>query len=441
MGKSVIIEILIIEHIILNVPMKLLIIGSGGREHALGWKLKQSQKVKKLYFAPGSAGTALIGENLNIDALDIENLLNFALQSKMDLTVVGPEAPLVSGIVNIFTEQGLRIFGPTKLAAQLESSKAWAAAFMNKYKIPQPKSSVFSDIDKAKKYIRQQGWQNIVIKADGLAAGKGVIIPSSQEEAAEGLESILVKKIFAEAGEKVVIQERLLGKEVSVLAFSDGKNVVPLLPAQDHKRIFDGNRGPNTGGMGAYSSVPFVDQKLLKKIETEILQPTISGMRKDGNSYKGVLYAGLMLAESGPKVLEYNVRFGDPETQPLMMLLNSDLVTIMDNCIDGNLKKEFVQFKKGVSVCVVLAAAGYPGDYKKGEEIQGLTTIKDPDIQVFHAGTAIKDNKVITNGGRVLGVTAVAENLPTALAKAYKNIGPNAIHFDGMHYRKDIGRT
>lgn len=421
--------------------MKVLIVGSGGREHALGWKLKQSNKVEKLYFAPGNAGTALLGENVNIDILDIERLLDFAMQNKIDLTVVGPEAPLVSGIVDIFTEKGLRIFGPTKSAAQLESSKAWAASFMQKYKIPHPETYVFSEINKARTYIKEQGWQNIVIKADGLAAGKGVIVPDSQEEANFGLESILVKKIFGEAGEKVVVQERLLGKEVSVLAFSDGKNIMSLLPAQDHKRIFDGNRGPNTGGMGAYSPVPFVNKQIVKKIETGILQPTISGMQEDSNPYKGVLYAGLMLTKSGPKVLEYNVRFGDPEIQPLMMLLDSDLLTIMDDCIDFGLDKQQIKFKKGSSVCVVLSAAGYPADYKKGEAIHGFSSIKDENVQVFHAGTSMKDGKIITSGGRVLGITSYAQSLTQALKKVYSVIGKNGIWFEGMYYRKDIGRA
>ncbi len=420
--------------------MKVLIIGGGGREHALGWKLSQSAKVTKLYFAPGNAGTLFLGENVPINALAFAELFKFAKLKAVDLTIVGPEAALVEGIVDLFTQSGLKIFGPSKAAARLESSKAWAASFMNQHSIPQPKSSVFSDLKQAQQYIQSEGWQNIVIKADGLAAGKGVVVPNSGQEADEALESILVKKIFGQAGEKVVIQERLTGPEVSILAFSDGKTAKLLVSSQDHKRVFDHDKGPNTGGMGTYAPVPFVKDKLLNKIRETIIQPTIDGMRKEGFLYKGILYPGLMLTKSGLRVLEYNARFGDPETQPLMMLLDSDLAKIMIACVEGTLDETEVKFKPGAAVCVVLAAEGYPGKYQKGEVINGLNKIMDSDIQVFHAGTALRYNDVITNGGRVLGITSYGKNIKDALQKVYAVIGKQGINFKGMKYRHDIGK-
>lgn len=422
--------------------MKILIIGSGGREHALGWKLAQSAgrrpKVKKIYFAPGNAGTNQIGENINIDCEDIDKLLNFALKNKIDLTVVGPEAPLALGIVDLFEKNNLKIFGPTKKAAQLESSKAWAIKFMEKYNIPHPRSFIFEDAKKAINFLESyQG--EVVVKADGLAQGKGVLVPKDKKEAKEAVKKNMIEKEFGEAGNKIVIQEKLVGQEVSITAFADGKTVTLMLPAQDHKRVFDNDKGLNTGGMGAYAPVPFVSKKLLKQIEKNILQKTIDGMRKEGVPYKGVLYAGLMINKNEPKVLEFNVRFGDPEAQPIMVLMKSDLLPILFSCLRGNLKKQRVTFRRGSAVCVVLASAGYPGKYKKGEIIYGLDKIGNSHSQIFHAGTATKNGQIITNGGRVLGVTAYGQNIKKAIKRVYEIIGKKVVYFKNMHYRKDIG--
>ncbi len=416
-----------------------LIIGSGGREHALGWKFSQSPQVEKVYFAPGNGGTDSVGENVAIDATNIDGLMKFAKDKNIDLTFVGPEAPLVSGIVDVFEKEELKIFGPNKKGALLEGSKAFAADFMQKHTIPHPISETFTDPDAAKKKIQRLTATKSVIKASGLAAGKGVILPQNDKEAFKTIDDIMINKVFGEAGSTAIIQERLSGPEVSIIAFTDGETVVPLVPSQDHKRIFDNDKGPNTGGMGAYAPAPFVTQEQLEDIKKNILERTVRGLAQDGIIFKGILYAGLMMTTDGPKVLEYNVRFGDPETQPLMMLLDCDLYELSMACIEGTLKTEMGKTRAGTSVCVVLAAKGYPGSYEKEFEIYGLNSIKDQHIQIFHAGTAKKNSVIITSGGRVLGVTAYGQDIKTARNKAYSAIGINGVHFDGMQYRKDIG--
>jgi len=420
--------------------MNILIVGSGGREHALGWKLKQSPHTTKLFFAPGNGGTGELGININIKAHEINKLLSFAIENNIDVTIVGPEDPLSMGIVDLFESKNQMIFGPSRLASRLESSKAWSTWFMKKYGIPQPISYTFKDYKKACSFFTTHNPLQFVIKASGLALGKGVILPQTKKEALGTIKKIMVDKEFGEAGNEVVIQEKLAGEEVSIIAISDGTTITPLLPAQDHKRIFDKDKGPNTGGMGAYAPVPFVTKKIINKIHETILQPTVEGMKKEGCPYKGVLYAGLMITKDGPKVLEYNVRFGDPETQPIMMLLKSDLLPLMLSCIKGNLKNKKIIFHNQASACVVLASKGYPGSYKKGELIQGLKTSDDKDIVIFHAGTTEKEGALFTNGGRVLGITARGKNFKDTIKKAYSIIGRKGVYFKGMQYRKDIGK-
>lgn len=420
--------------------MNILIIGSGGREHALGWKLKQSPQVKKLFFAPGNGGTVKLGTNIDIKAREINKLLSFSIKNKIDLTVVGPDDPLALGVVDLFEKKGLVIFGPNKLAARLESSKAWATNFMDKYGIPQPVHHTFKDYKNALTFINSHDMTHFVIKASGLALGKGVILPNTQEEARKALERIMIQKEFGEAGQEIIVQERLIGKEVSIMALSDGKIILPFIPVQDHKRIFNNDKGPNTGGMGTCAPVPFVTKKLIKEIQETILQPTIDGMEKEKCPYKGVLYAGLMITKEGPKVLEYNVRFGDPETQPVMMLLKSDLLSLLFSSIKGNLKDKKINFHKQASVCVVLASKGYPGTYKKGEVIYGLEKQYGSKTQIFHAGTVEKEGATLTSGGRVLGVATLGKNIEQALQKAYSNIGKKGVNFKGMQYRTDIGK-
>lgn len=420
--------------------MNILIIGNGGREHALGWKLKQSPQVSKIYFIPGNGGTYELGENVNIKTTDIKTILNFVKQHKIDFTVVGPEDPLSQGIVDIFEKNNCMIFGPTQAAARLESSKSWSAHFMKKYKIPHPVSYTFTSYKKAVAFFSANNPLLFVIKASGLAMGKGVVLPSSKEEAIKALEDIMIKKEYGEAGCEVVIQERLLGREISLLALSDGRNVRSFPAAQDHKRVQDDNKGPNTGGMGTYAPVPFVSKKLMKEIQNTILIPTINGMRQEKHPYKGVLFAGLMITKEGPKVLEYNVRFGDPETQSLMMLLKSDLLSLLLACSQGTLKKKKIIVYKKAAVCVVLASKGYPGVYTKGELIHGLEKISEKNISIFHAGTIEKEGKIYTNGGRVLGAATLENNLKTAIKKIYFIIRKRRVHFAGMHFRNDIGK-
>lgn len=418
---------------------KVLVIGSGGREHALGWKI--SQENCNVYIAPGNGGTRFCAENVDIHPDNIYGLVTYAQNHGIDLTIVGPEVPLADGIVNKFRDANLLIFGPTAEAAQLESSKIWTAKFMKKYGIPHPSFEVFDDATQALLEVEKRDPRTYVIKADGLAAGKGVIVPDTKEEAREAIEKIMVRREFGDAGDKVLFQERLTGPEVSVLAFTDGEMVVAMPPAQDHKRVFDDDKGPNTGGMGAYAPVPLVDDDLLWEIKDSILQPTIEGMKQDGHSYTGVLYAGLMLTKHGPKVLEYNCRFGDPEAQPLLTLLDSSLVAICHACITGGLTQEMVRFRPGFAVCVVLAAQGYPDGYAKGAEIIIPQSVKDTNnVHVFHAGTLFQNDELVTNGGRVLGITAYEETLQDAVKLAYSVIGEQGVYFQGMHYRRNIGK-
>ena len=415
--------------------MKVMIIGGGAREHALAWKISQSPKVKKLYVAPGNAGTASIANNLNIRPDDIEALAKAAQDIGIDLTVVGPEAPLASGIVDYFGRLGLSIFGPTKDATQIESSKVFAKKLMQKYGIPCPNSITFSSYSEAKKYLESQP-APIVVKADGLAAGKGVTVASSKEEALKALSDIMKTKIFGSAGDSVVIEECLAGKEVSLLAFTDGKTVIPMVPACDYKRVFDNDQGPNTGGMGSYSPPGFFDAKLTQQVVRTIPQPAVEAMTQEGMPYKGVLYAGLMIAADGPKVLEFNARFGDPETQATLPRLQTDLVDILLAIVDNRLNEVAVEWNNDACVGVVMASAGYPGNYKTGFSITGLDKL-DKETLVFHAGTKRSENsQVYTDGGRVLTVTASGKNMAEARAKVYQNLP--RIHFDGCHYRKDI---
>jgi len=420
--------------------MKILIIGSGGREHALGWKIKKSPLVDKIYFAPGNPGTKEIGENISLEVTDIQKLFKFAKSKKIDLTIVGPETPLVLGIVDVFKKEKMKIFGPSKKASQIEGSKTFSKQLMKKYKIPTAKYDIFNNFSDAKDHLQKTKYP-LVIKADGLCMGKGVSVCKNKKEAEKFLEGLMVDKTFGESAKKIVIEECLYGQEVSFMVITDGKDFLSLLPSQDHKRLIDNNQGPNTGGMGAYTPVPFVNNKLLKQIEKEIVAPTIKAMAKEGCLYQGVLYPGLILTKEGPKVLEYNCRFGDPETQPLMMSLESDLIEIILAQQNGKLKNKKLIFKKGFSVGVVLASTGYPEKYRKGDIIHGLEKINDKDINVFHAGTKEVDKKITTNGGRVLSVTATSPTLEETIKKVYQYIGKRSVYFKGMQYRRDIGKN
>lgn len=420
--------------------MKILIIGSGGREHALGWKIKQSPLVDKIYFAPGNHGTKEIGDNISIEATDINKLLKFAKSKKIDLTVVGPETSLVLGITDAFRKEKLKIFGPSKKSAQIEGSKIFAKQLMKKYKIPTAEFNAFDNFKDLENYLQKIKYP-IVIKADGLCMGKGVAVCKNKKEAEKFLKELMIDKTFGESAKKIIIEECLYGQEVSFMVITDGKDFLSFSSSQDHKRLIENNQGPNTGGMGAYTPVPFVDQKLIKQIEKEIVAPTIKAMAKEDCLYQGILYPGLILTKEGPKVLEYNCRFGDPETQPLMMLLESDLVEIILAQQKKQLKKKKMIFKKGFSVGVVLASAGYPGEYKKGDQIIGLDKVNDKDIQIFHAGTKEKNKKIITNGGRILSITSTGSTLEETIKKAYQFIGKKNIHFKGMQFRKDIGKN
>jgi len=420
--------------------MKILIIGSGGREHALGWKIKQSPLVSKIYFAPGNSGTKQIGKNVSIEVTNIQGLLKFAKGKKIDLTVVGPETPLVLGISDVFKKEKLKIFGPSKKAAQIEGSKTFSKQLMKKYKIPTAEYFSFNNFSEANKYLQHVKYPQ-VIKADGLSLGKGVAICKNRKDAEKFLKQLMVDKIFGGSGEKIIIEECLYGQEISFMVITDGKDFLSFLPSQDHKRLNENNQGPNTGGMGAYTPVPFLDKKLIKQIEKEIIIPTIKAMAKEGCLYQGILYPGLILTKEGPNVLEYNCRFGDPETQPLMMSLESDLIEIILAQQKGNLKNKKLIFKKGFSIGVVLASAGYPEEYKKGDQIIGLGKVNDKDVQIFHAGTKEVDKKIITNGGRVLSITAKSITLDETIKKAYQYIGKKGVYFKGMQYRKDIGKN
>jgi len=418
--------------------MKVLVVGSGGREHALVWKIAQSPKVSKVYCAPGNAGISEQATILPIKANDLSGFLEFALKERVDLTVVGPEEPLTKGIVDLFELKGLSIFGSSKKAAEIEGSKAFAKEMMKKYHIPTGSYEIFGDAKEAKNYIRKQG-APIVVKADGLAAGKGVIVCNTVEEAIQWVERIMVEKMFGEAGNCVVIEEYLVGEEASYIAFTDGKAILPMASSQDHKPIFDGDRGPNTGGMGAYSPAPVVTDQIHERIHEKILRPIIQGMGEEGRPYKGVLYAGLMIHDGNPKVLEFNARFGDPETQPVLMRMKGDIIPILEACIKGDLAGCKIEWDNRAAVCVVMASKGYPGDYEKGKPISGLEEVsRMEDVFVFHAGTASKDGQIITNGGRVLGVTGLGKDIPRAIDRTYQ--AAKKISWEGVHYRKDIGQ-
>ncbi len=419
--------------------MRILVIGSGGREHALVWKIAQSKLVDKIFCAPGNAGIAQQAECLDIKADDIGRLLDFARKEKIDLTVVGPEAALSSGIVDEFSHYGLRIFGPNKSAAQMEASKVFSKQLMAKYKVPTADFKVFADADEAKKYIEQVG-APCVVKADGLAAGKGVVVAKTVDEAKAAVTSMMQEKIFGDAGNKVIIEECLIGQEASILVLTDSREVIALASAQDHKRVFDNDQGSNTGGMGAYSPAPVVTRELLKDILGTIVYRTIDGLVKEGIDYRGVLYAGVMITKDGPKTLEFNVRFGDPETQAILPRLKSDLVEVMAAAAEQKLNRiRALDWDNRACVCVVCAAGGYPGDYAKDKEISGLDTAGAmQDVVVFHAGTKLENTKIVTSGGRVLGVTGRGNTIKEAINTTYQAV--DKINFEGMHYRKDIGK-
>ncbi len=416
-----------------------LIIGSGGREHALAWKIAQSSQVKHVFVAPGNAGTAneIKVSNVTIDVLDQQRQIEFACENHIDLTIIGPEAPLVNGVVDAFEAAGLACFGPHQQAAQLEASKAFSKDFMQRHGIPTAHYANFTNAADAKDYVRKHGTP-IVIKADGLAAGKGVVIAHTEGEAISTIDDMLVKQCFGDAGGQIVIEEFLTGEEASFIVITDGKTALPFATSQDHKARDDGDLGPNTGGMGAYSPAPVVNQALYDQIMTRVIQPTITGMEKDGCHYQGFLYAGVMISPQGEaKVLEFNCRFGDPETQAIMLRLQSDLYALCDATLQGQLASQTLQWDERPALGIVLAAGGYPGTYAKGDIIDGLDTFNEPDVKVFHAGTKVQGQHIITNGGRVLCVTALDKDIQTAQQKAYANV--EKIHWDHMYYRHDIG--
>jgi phosphoribosylamine--glycine ligase len=419
--------------------MKILIVGSGGREHALAWKISQSPHLEKLFCAPGNPGTMSIAENVAIDSSDIQGLADFAAQEKIGLTVVGPELPLTQGIVDDFEERGLKIFGPNKKTAELEGSKVFAKQFMERHQIPTAISKTAESPDAAVEILNSGKFSfPLVVKADGLAAGKGVIICENLKEAEEIVRLIMVERKFGEAGRRVLVEEYLRGKETSFIVLSDGEEVVPLVTTMDHKPVYDGDKGPNTGGMGAISPSPFIDKELFSEIMRSIVFPTVTHMREEGRKYKGVLYVGLMLTEEGPKVLEYNCRFGDPETQPQVLRMESDLVDILLAITEEDAQGKEIRWSPKASGCVVLASGDYPLAYEKGKRIEGLSQASEtPGIAIFHAGTKFQDGEYYTNGGRVLGICASEENLSETMEKIYKTI--SGISFEGMHFRRDIG--
>lgn len=419
--------------------MKILVVGSGGREHALAWKLAQSPKTTRLYCAPGNGGTRLLAENVPIPDSETDHLADFALQAGIDLTVVGPEVPLSLGLVDAFERQGLRVFGPTRKAAELESSKVFAKRFMERHKIPTGRFKVVDAADKARAVLKggELGWP-VVLKADGLAAGKGVIIAADMTEAEAAVQAIMVDRQFGSAGDLLLMEEFLRGRETSFIVISDGAQVLPLVTTMDHKAAFDGGRGPNTGGMGTISPSPHLDKALFAQVMSRIVLPTVTRMKEEGRTYKGALYCGLMLTAEGPKVLEYNCRFGDPETQPQMLRLESDLVDILNAAIDGNVLGDEIRWSGKAAGCVIMASGGYPGSYRKGFPIRGLEEASArPGVTVFHAGTRFENGTYKTNGGRVLGVCASGRTLQEAMDRIYAAAA--GIEFEGAHYRRDIG--
>ena len=413
--------------------VNVLVVGSGGREHAIGWKLSQSDNVDKVFHAPGNGGTL---NNVQISADNLDELAKFASENRC-FTVIGPEAPLAMGIVDMFNEKNLKVFGPTKEAAQLESSKIWAKQFLKRNNIPTAAFEVFDDPVKAKEYVNKIGY-NVVIKADGLASGKGVIVCDSKDEAEKSIDMMLVDKKFGDAGNNIIIEERIDGIEASYIALSDGKIAIPMATSQDHKRVFDNDKGPNTGGMGAYSPTPIIDNDISQKIQEKIIDKTILSLRNEGITFKGFLYAGIMLKDGEPYVLEYNVRMGDPECQPILMRMDSDLFEYLMGSVNGTLgNMQQISWKNKSAVCIVLASKGYPESYQKGDEIFGLGNTFD-DANIFHAGTKEQDKKIITNGGRVLGVTALGDTLELAIKHAYDVT--EKISWENKYLRTDIGK-
>jgi phosphoribosylamine--glycine ligase len=418
--------------------VRVLVIGSGGREHALVWKIAQSPRVRRVFCAPGNAGIARQAQCVPIDVMDIPALADFAQRESVDLTVVGPEAPLVVGISDEFRGRGLRIFGPSKAAAALEGSKVFAKTLMARHGVPTAAFEVFDDYQRARDYLRAQE-PPVVVKADGLAAGKGVTVARTLDEALEALRSIMVERVFGSAGDRVIIEECLSGQEVSVMVFADGEDLVPMAPSQDHKPVLDGDQGPNTGGMGCYSPVPAMDDELLSEALERIMRPTLRAMAAAGCPYSGVLYGGLIITEDGLQVLEFNCRFGDPESQPVLPRMKSDVVEILDAAAYGRLDRVSCDWSDRAAVCVVMASGGYPGEYEKGKEITGLDQAEAMDgVIVFHAATRREGSRWLTNGGRVLGVTGMGDSLPQAIERAYQGVA--AIHFEGAHYRRDIAQ-
>jgi phosphoribosylamine--glycine ligase len=420
--------------------MKVLVVGGGGREHALAWKIAQSEQVEKVYCAPGNAGMVKDAECVPVPADDVDALVKTAVEKAVDLAVIGPEAPLTMGLTDVLEEKGILVFGCSRAAAEIEGSKVFAKELMKKHHIPSASFGVFDDPALARDYIRDRNNPQVV-KADGLAAGKGVIVCDNNGDAINAVELIMEERAFGDAGDRVVIEKRLVGEEASFLAFTDGETVLPMASSQDHKAIYDGDKGPNTGGMGAYSPAPVVTGDLHEKIMSEIMIPTVEAMKKEGRPYKGVLYAGIMVTDSGTQVLEFNARFGDPETQPLLFRMKSDIVDFMVACAkaDGSLKSMSIDWYEQPTVCVVMASKGYPGKYDKGIVISGLDDVSNlPETYVFHAGTAEKDGNIVTAGGRVLGVTARGRDIPGAIENAYKAV--KKISWDGIYYRTDIGK-
>ncbi|WP_278675693.1 phosphoribosylamine--glycine ligase [Acidaminococcus fermentans] len=416
--------------------MQVLVIGGGGREHTLVWKLAQSKSVTKIYAAPGNPGMKDLAECVDLDIADLDGLADWAEKHDIDLTVVGPEAPLVAGIVDVFKARGLTIFGPSAKAAEIEGSKIFSKELMEKYGVPTAFFKVCDNLADARAFVEEKG-APIVIKADGLAAGKGVVVAMTKDEALDALDDMMGHHKFGSAGNRVVIEEFMEGEEASLLAFTDGKTIVPMLAAQDHKRVNDGDQGPNTGGMGAYCPAPVMTAALKEKTVKEVLRPIVDALAKEGRPYSGCLYAGLMIKGDSVKVVEFNARFGDPETQVVLPLLKSDLAEIMAACAKGTLTPDMVEWSDKAAVCVVMASGGYPASYKKGLPITGLKAANAMDgVVVFHAGTREEDGKILTNGGRVLGVTAVADDIPSAQQKAYDAV--EKIHFEGAHFRQDI---
>ena len=414
--------------------MRILVVGGGGREHAICWKLSKEANVEKIYCAPGNAGISNVAECIDIGDSDIENLLKFAKENQIDLTIVGPEIPLVAGIVDAFEKEGLKIFGPNKKCAQLEGSKAFSKDFMIRHNLPTAKYKEYTNLDEAISEIDSFGYP-VVIKADGLAAGKGVVIPENREDAITTLKEMMSDHKFGNAGDKIVVEEFLNGIETSILAFVDNDTIVPMVSSKDHKKVFEGETGLNTGGMGTFSPSEIYTDELAKEIQEKILDKTLEGFKKDNLNYKGILFVGLMITEDGPKILEYNVRFGDPETQSVLFRLDTDLNKIISAILDNNLKNIEINYSKEEAICVMLTSGGYPENYEKGKVISGLENL-DSDIVVFHSGTKFDNGNIVTNGGRVIGITAKGKTVKEAGEKVYENI--KKINFEGMHYRKDI---